>query len=44
VSVPASPVTRTFDGSGSHFDPDVVEAFKATEQEIRGVATKLRDG
>ena len=31
------------EGSGTHFDPDVVEAFRRTDDTIRTVAAELRD-
>ena len=33
--------TIIVEGSGTHFDPDVVEAFEATEDEIRATAAEL---
>ncbi len=32
------------DGAGSHFDPDLVEAFLAQEEEIKAIAAELSDG
>ena len=31
------------DGKGSHFDPDIVDAFLAIEQQFVGIATKFAD-
>ncbi len=32
-----------FDGDGSHFDPDVVNAFRETENNFRQIATEFAD-
>jgi putative two-component system response regulator len=32
-----------FEGRGSHFDPDVVDAFDAIQEEFREIARRFQD-
>jgi putative two-component system response regulator len=36
-------VEMIVEGKGSHFDPDVVDAFVAIEQEFRAIAQQFSD-
>jgi putative two-component system response regulator len=36
-------VTIILEGSGSHFDPDIVSAFKAIVGEFAAIAKRFRD-